>query len=398
MKTVKKTREETFPARGEIPPDDLSKTVKTGFRRLDEFLRGMDNGSLTVISAERPSDGIAFALNVVGNLLNHTPCPEICFASQLDSTELISRLMHIICGVPTHCNDCVAGAEEDPMRLMRCGPLITEGPLFFIDFRKTGGIFRCNFDTLLSGDGPKLLIADNVRLRDCRHLKELALEKGIAVLALTTARDKASCEELADTVLALSCDRHAPDPDLGIPVELTVSKNAHGAPGVCFMYLIPEIMTFKESCRGETVFVAIPETYEPVTPYGELKKYLAPENLPLQKHLHAEVPKPREPLNLSDMLSLSARLEAVGDHATAVKVFLMGRNSCVTYERGAEVCYDWMFAAMYYWLFRDMTNARRCMERAKAMLDAGTKKEYDELERRLRTYRPAEWIKEEEIC
>jgi hypothetical protein len=94
---------------------------------------------------------------------------------------------------------------------------------------------------------------------------------------------------------------------------------------------------------------------------------------------------------------LSACLEAVGDHENAVKVFLMGRKNCYTYEQGAEIAYDWMFAAMYYWLFRDKKNTDRCMKIAKTMLDDRIMREYDELEKRINTYIPAGWIKDCEI-
>ena len=76
----------------------------------------------------------------------------------------------------------------------------------------------------------------------------------------------------------------------------------------------------------------------------------------------------------------------------------MGRKKCHTHEKGAEVIFDWMFAAMYYWLFLDMPNANRCMENAKELLDSRTLEEFGALEDRIQKYRPSEWIKDEEIC
>ena len=40
---------------------------------------------------------------------------------------------------------------------------------------------------------------------------------------------------------------------------------------------------------------------------------------------------------------------------------------------------------------------RRCMARAEQMLDEHSQREYDELKRRILTYKPSIWIKEEEI-
>ena len=156
-------------------------------------------------------------------------------------------------------------------------------------------------------------------------------------------------------------------------------------------------MLFKESRVYGEPYIAIPDIYIPVTPYTALKNYITPEHLPLSAHLHAEIPREDETLNLSDVLNLSACFEAVGDHENAVKVFLLGRKKCYTYENGTEVIFDWMFAAMYYWLFLDMPNAKRCMENAKRLLDSRTQKEFNELEARMHKYRPSEWIKDEDI-
>ena len=377
MRTFKEILKEMPLASGGRSPDDVPRSVDTGFRRLDAFLRGMDRGSLTVLCADRSSDGVAFALNVVKNLLARIPCPGIAFSSGTDGAESASLLLDIGRGTP-----CRYDADL---------------PLFFLDFHGVDAPFLHEVRALHSRCGLDLLIVDGVDPDGCRDLKTLARESGIAVLALA-AHDAAACENAADTAIRLSRSREAADPDLGIPAELTVFKNAHGVLGTSVMYIIPQTMNFMESRLGDTVFVAIPETYEPVTPCGELRRYLAPENLPLSEHLRAEIPTPGAPLNLSDVLSLSARLEAVGDHDAAVKVFRMGRNACGDCERGAEVVYDWMFAAMYYWLFRDMDHALRCMARAKTMLDKDSETEYRELERRLKTYRSAEWIGEEEVC
>jgi hypothetical protein len=56
-----------------------------------------------------------------------------------------------------------------------------------------------------------------------------------------------------------------------------------------------------------------------------------------------------------------------------------------------------MFAAMYYWLFRDKYNMHSCMARAEQMLDEHSQREYDELKRRILTCKPSTWLNEEEI-
>ena len=373
--------------------------IATGFKNLDNMMRGMNKGCLTIFGSGPSLGKTAFALNIVHNLTKRTPETGILFCSDLSNTELSFRLLTITSGVKNSYDSNYQ--NEDVKRLTSAVNKLKDYPLDFEDHTGIDDATLENIRTIHAEQKFELLIADNVRPDACRKLKILAKELDIAVLALVSLyskKDDILSRGIADTFVTLHRERKADyDPDLGAPVEVTVSKNKHGLCGSCRMYFIPEIMLFKESCAGDEPFVAIPEIYESITPYTELKRYLTPDNLPLQEHLRAEIPQEGETLNLSNVLSLSARLEAVGDHESAVKVFLMGRKNCHTYEEGAEVVYDWMFAAMYYWLFRDKYNMHSCMARAEQMLDEHSQREYDELKRRILTYKPSTWIKEEEI-
>ena len=51
----------------------------------------------------------------------------------------------------------------------------------------------------------------------------------------------------------------------------------------------------------------------------------------------------------------------------------------------------------WIWLFRDKYNMHSCMAKAEQMLDEHSQREYNELKRRILTYTPASWIKEEEL-
>ena len=187
------------------------------------------------------------------------------------------------------------------------------------------------------------------------------------------------------------------DIDAGTTISFIVSKNKHGLCGTCRMYFIPEIMLYKESCAGDDPFVVIPEIYESITPYTELKRYLTPDNLPLLEHLRSEIPQSNENTDPDSLLRLSARLEAVGDHKNAVKVFQFGQKQCEHNEEKIECVYDLLHAAMYYWLFRRVYDMHSCMARAEQMIDEHSQREYNELKRRILTYTPASWIKEYEI-
>ena len=399
MKSLNDSIKESF----EILLENISfkkpQGIATGYPNFDNMLRGMNKGTLTVL-ASKPSLGrTAFALNIIHNLTKRTPETGVLFCSDLSNTELTFRLLTIASGVKNSYDTDYK--NEDMKRLTSTVNKFKEYPLYFEEHSGIDDTVMENIKTIHAAHNIELLIVDNIRPDDCRKLKELAKELDIAVLALVSLysrKDEILSRGVADTLVILHRERKVDyDPDLGAPVELIVSKNKHGLCGTCRMYFIPEIMLFKESCAGDEPFVAIPEIYESITPYTELKKYLSPEKLPLLEHLRAEIPKEGETLNLSDVLSLSARLEAVGDHDNAVKVFLLGRKNCHTYEKGAEVAYDWIFAAMYYWLFKDKHNMHSCMARAEQMLDEHSQREYDELKRRILTCQPSSWIKEEEI-
>ena len=398
MKSLNDSIKESF----EILLENISfkkpQGIATGYPRFDNMLRGMTKGTLTILASAPSLGKTAFALNIVHNLTKQTPGTGILFCSDLSNTELTFRLLTIASRVKNSYDTDYQ--NDDVKRLTASVNKLKDYPLYFEEHSGFDEAMLATIKGLHAEQNFDLLIADNVRPDECRKLKELAKELDIAVLALVSAyskKDEILSRGIADTLVTLHRERKADyDPDLGAPVEFIASKNKYGLCGTCRMYFIPEIMLFKESCIGET-FVSIPDIYEPVTPCGELKKYLSPEKLPLLEHLHSEIPQEGKTLNLSDILSLSACLEAVGDHENAVKVFLMGRKNCYTYEQGAEIAYDWIFAAMYYWLFRDQENTGRCMKKAKTMLDDRIMREYDELEKRINTYIPAGWIKDCEI-
>ena len=382
MKTFREAAAESLG----IAPGETGKktTVDTGFAHLDSLLGGLGRGELTVLAAPE-SDGTAFALSIVKNLLERASRLGICFCSGRSASELLSRLLDVACG------------PEDRERWMRWANEMTDAPLFFADGIASAVADR-EREAVRLENGFGLLIAEGDCPDDLHTLREFARESNTAVLVLTPEHYGREVPPEADAVISLGRMDEEEDPDLGIPVEATVVKSARGSRGLSWGYFVPPGMAYLEGCDRDEIFVAIPENYEPMTPCNELKKYLAPEHLPLLPHLRAEMGLEDWTQILSRVLSLSACLEAVGDHENAVRVFRTGRSRCRICEEGAQVVYDWLYAAMYYWLFRDMDNARRCMALAKELTDGDSAAEYAELERRMRTYRPSEWIKDEEIC
>ena len=399
MKSLNDSIKESF----EILLENISfkkpQGIASGYPNFDNMLRGINKGNLTVL-ASKPSLGkTAFALNIVHNLTKQTPETGILFCSDLSNTELTFRLLTIASGVKNSYDTDYR--NEDMKRLTSTVNKLKEYPLYFEEYSGIDDTVMENIKTIHAEHNIELLIVDNIRPDECRKLKELAKELDIAVLALVSLysrKDEILSRGIADTLVTLHRERKADyDSDLGAPVEFIVSKNKHGLCGTCRMYFIPEIMLYKESCAGDDPFVAIPEIYESITPYTELKRYLTPDNLPLLEHLRAEIPQNDVDTDPDSLLRLSARLEAVGDHKNAVKVFQIGQKQCEHDEENIECVYDLLHAAMYYWLFRRVYDMHSCMARAEQMLDEHSQREYDELKRRILTYTPASWIKENEI-
>ena len=399
MKTLNDSLKESF----EILLENISfkapQGIATGYPNFDNMVRGLNKGSLTIL-ASCPSLGkTALALNIVNNLTKRTPETGVLFCSDLSNTELSFRLLTIASGVK---NSYDTDYQNDDMkRLTSAVNKLKDYPLCFEEITGVDDAALENIKVIHSERNFDLLIVDSIRPDDCRKLKELAKELDIAVLAtvsLYSKKDNILSKGIADTLITLHRERKADvDPDLGAPVELIVSKNKHGLCGTCRMYFIPEIMVFKESCAGDEPFVVIPEIHESITPYTELKRYLKPDNLPLLEHLHSEIPESAAESDPDSLLRLSARLEAVGDHENAVKVFKKGQTLCEGHEEKIECVYDLLHAAMYYWLYRMEYKMHGCMARAEQMLDEQSQREYDELKRRILTYKPSSWIKEEDL-
>ena len=398
MKDFQDTLKESMESILEPLSSKAPQGINTGFYRFDNILQGMNKGMLTVLASKSGTGKTSFALNIIKNLISQQA--KILFVSGLESTEITSRLLAIASGVPKKYDAAYSYAEM--LQLISAEENLKKLQLSFMDSRLADDVLYKEISDYHAAHNFDLLIADDVRIADCRRLKTLAEKQNIAVLALVATnspKDEILLKGKTDTLVFLKLDREkTSDPDLGIPMELVISKNKQGHCGTSCIYMITPVMLFKESRISRESFVAIPDIYTPITPYTALKNYVMPEHLPLLDHLQAEIPHGDETLNLSDVLNLSACLEAVGDHANAVKVFLLGRKKCHTYEKSAEVIFDWMFAAMYYWLFLDIPNAKRCMENAKELLDSRTLKEFGELEVRMQKYRPSEWIKDEEVC
>lgn len=219
---------------------------KTGFPELDNLTRGMRRGTLTVLAAPPSLGKTAFALNIVGNLMDGKPEIPILYCSKLSHTELTFRLLTVISGAA--CGYDGDRLADDLPRLTECVAEKRNYPLFFEECGTADGDFAV-IAGLCAEKHIGFLIFDPARPESLAKLKRLARELDIPVLALVSSRrDKSltAITEPADTVIRLVRDRHGTKTDRGAPVELVVVRNRCGLCGACRMNFHPRTMRFRE--------------------------------------------------------------------------------------------------------------------------------------------------------
>ena len=70
--------------------------IATGYPNLDNMMRGMDKGTLTILGSKPSLGKTAFALNIVNNLIKRPQQTVVLYCSDLSNTELTSRLLTIV--------------------------------------------------------------------------------------------------------------------------------------------------------------------------------------------------------------------------------------------------------------------------------------------------------------
>lgn len=165
----------------------------------------------------------------------------------------------------------------------------------------------------------------------------------------------------------------------------------------CYSVLSSKITYLSRSILRQNKFKVIPHKYKQLDPCEELKKYINSENQPLLKIANSLLENKQNDVDLDNILSISACLEAIGDHKNSVEVFKIGQKKCKKNEEIAKNVYDWLYAAMYYWLFREKYKTLGCMAQAEQYLNEFSNHEYEELKRRILTYTPSAWITDEDI-
>ena len=105
--------------------------IATGFKNLDNMMRGINKGCLAILGSKPSLGKTAFALNVVHNLAKRTPETGILFCSDLSNTELSFRLLTIASGVKNSYDSNYQ--NEDVKRLTSAVNKLKDYPLYFED-------------------------------------------------------------------------------------------------------------------------------------------------------------------------------------------------------------------------------------------------------------------------
>ncbi len=247
MTSLNKSLKEAFKILLSVNSGNGCNGIKTGFTDLDNLLRGMEKGTLTVFSA-RPSLGkTAFALNIVNNCAVLPQKLNILFCSDLSHTELTFRLLAIASGIRKKGD--AEYCPGDTGSLTAAVEKFKDYPLHFCEHDCFDEAFFDKVRAFYADNRWDLLIADNAHPEDCRKLKMLARKLNIAVLAfvpLYSPKDILLSRGVADTLVTLLRDREESKNSDGVsPVEFFVSKNKNGICGTCRLNFIPETMLFK---------------------------------------------------------------------------------------------------------------------------------------------------------
>ncbi len=222
--------------------------VTTGFPHLDQLVRGLRPGSLTVL-ASRPSLGkTAFALNIVRNLMERKPETPVLYCSSLSPAELTIRLLTILSGVT--CSFEHGVSADGAARLTELVQNIKDYPLRFADSRiMDDRFFRKISNFLQEKNRFGLIVIDPVVPEHLPRLMQLAGELKIPVLALVSipkGSGRIPGADLADTVICLHRDRMETKTGCGAPVSFAVSRNRFGLCGTCRLNFIPQTMRFED--------------------------------------------------------------------------------------------------------------------------------------------------------
>jgi len=260
--------------------------VSTGFTDLDRKAGGFKPGQLIVLAARPAMGKTALALNIAFNAITHHNKKVAVFTMEMESEELLKRMLSAASEVPM--DAIIKGfgmTEEKMLRITNYGMMLSEKKLFIDDTGTNSPLeIRAKLRRLKAeAKGLDLVLIDYLQLMSSqrfkdnrqqeiaeisRSLKILAKELQVPVIALSQLnrglesredkrprladlRESGAIEQDADMVMFIYRDEYYNEdsPDKGV-AEIIIGKNRHGAVGTARLLFIPHLTAFRNLERN----------------------------------------------------------------------------------------------------------------------------------------------------
>ncbi|MFB6356188.1 MAG: replicative DNA helicase [bacterium] len=265
--------------------DGVITGLKTGFSNFDSMTSGFQENQL-VIMAARPGMGkTSLALTMTRNIGLSDQAPVAIFSLEMSKSALVKRLLSSESKIPYKKLSSGKLSDSDFKRLSNAMARLNEAPIYLDDTPSLNVIdMKAKTRRLKSEHGLGLAIVDYLQLMDnvgspesreqelatiSRGLKELAMELGIPVMALTQLnrqlehrndkrpklsdlRGSGAIEQDADIVSFVYRDYvyTQKEEDRG-HAELIIGKQRNGPTGTINLSFIEDRMTFEEMTRRD---------------------------------------------------------------------------------------------------------------------------------------------------
>lgn len=266
---------------------ELVTGVPSGFKDLDRLTAGFQPSDLIIV-AGRPSMGkTAFCLNIAHYAAVHARVPTAIFSMEMSKEQVAMRML--CAEAKVNASKVRSGflSEADLQKLTLAASILSDAPIVIDDTPALSVLeLRAKARRLKGEMSLGLIIIDYLQLMRgrsnaesrekeiseiSRSLKALAKELQIPVIAisqlsrraedrpgrrpqLADLRESGAIEQDADLILFIYRDEvYNPNtPKKGI-AEIIIGKQRNGPTGTVELAYIPELTTFKDLWKGETV-------------------------------------------------------------------------------------------------------------------------------------------------
>lgn len=266
---------------------ELVTGVPSGFKDLDRLTAGFQPSDLIIV-AGRPSMGkTAFCLNIAHYAAVHARVPTAIFSMEMSKEQVAMRML--CAEAKVNASKVRSGflSEADLQKLTLAASILSDAPIVIDDTPALSVLeLRAKARRLKGEMSLGLIIIDylqlmrgrsNAETREkeiseiSRSLKALAKELQIPVIAisqlsrraedrpgrrpqLADLRESGAIEQDADLILFIYRDEvYNPNTQKKGVAEIIIGKQRNGPTGTVELAYIPELTTFKDLWKGETV-------------------------------------------------------------------------------------------------------------------------------------------------